>query len=149
MGIGTGCLYACAPLTLLVAFLLFLLSVMLRNGNWTFEVLAAKNKWNTTEKSRCCKNGGILCFCISIMLWSLVLVDSFFIQLDKLRTFLFQWWLQRRHRLPSLHELLRERREENRGEGTCAATDVVVNGNGANHYSRVKRHEGVAATRAA
>ncbi|KAG5478454.1 hypothetical protein GH5_05392 [Leishmania sp. Ghana 2012 LV757] len=124
MGTGTACLYACAPFTLIVSILLFMLSVMLSDGNWTFEVLAAKHKWDTAEKSRCCRNGGVIYLCISMMLWVLVLVDSFLIQLEKLPNAASKWW--RQGRLPSLRELMRQRRKAAETDGAGAATDVIV-----------------------
>ncbi|CAJ1018554.1 hypothetical protein, conserved [Leishmania lindenbergi] len=124
MGTGTGCLYACAPFTLIVSILLFMLSAMLHNGNWTFAVLAAKHKWDTSAKSRSCRNGGILYLFISVVLWALVLADSFLIQLEDLPTSASKWWRQRR--LPSLQELIRKRRKASEAEGAGTATDVIV-----------------------
>ncbi|AYU78954.1 hypothetical protein conserved [Leishmania donovani] len=124
MGTGTGCLYACAPFTLIVSILLFMLSVMLRNGNWTFAVLAAKHSWDAEAKSRCCRNGGLIYLFTSIVLWVLVVVDSFLIQLKKLPTSASKWWRQRR--LPSLRELMRKRRKALETEGVDHATDVIV-----------------------
>ncbi|KAK7194276.1 hypothetical protein NESM_000342600 [Novymonas esmeraldas] len=125
MGTGIGCLYTCAPFTLVAAILLFMLSVMLGSGNWTFAVLAAKHEWDAAAKARCCRNGGIIYLCISIVLWVLVAVDCLLIELEKLPSSVSKWWRQRR--LPSLRELLRNRRkaaDAQRGGG--AATDVTV-----------------------
>ncbi|CBZ27209.1 conserved hypothetical protein [Leishmania mexicana MHOM/GT/2001/U1103] len=124
MDTSTGCLYACAPFTLIVSILLFMLSVMLRNGNWTFTVLAAKHSWDAEAKSRCCRNGGLIYLIISIVLWVLVVLDSFLIQLTRLPTSASKWWRQRR--LPSLRELMRKHRKVSETEGVGHATDVIV-----------------------
>ncbi|KAG5478667.1 hypothetical protein LSCM1_06071 [Leishmania martiniquensis] len=123
MGTGTACLYACAPFTLIVSILLFMLSVMLSNGNWTFEVLAAKRKWDRAEKSRCSRNGGIIYLCVSMLLWVLVLLDLYLIQLEKLPTSVYDWWQD--GRLPSVRELMRKQRKATGAEGAGAATDVI------------------------
>ncbi|CAG9574218.1 conserved hypothetical protein [Leishmania major strain Friedlin] len=124
MGTGTGCLYACAPFTLIVSILLFMLSAMLRNGNWTFAVLAAKHSWDAEAKSRCCRNGGFMYLFISIVLWVLVVIDSFLIQLKKLPTSTSKWWRQRR--LPSLRELMRTRHTASETDGVYHATDAIL-----------------------
>lgn len=128
MGTGTACLYACAPFTLIASILLFMMSVMLNNGNWTFAVLAAKHDWDSAAKARCCRNGGVIYICISIVLWILVFIDAFLIELAKLPTSAGKWWRQRR--LPSLRELLRNRRKA--AEAERPATDVTISAAAAN-----------------
>ncbi|GET88721.1 hypothetical protein, conserved [Leishmania tarentolae] len=124
MGIGTACLYTCAPFTLILSILLFMLSVMLQNGNCTFAVLAAKHNWDAEAKSRCCRHGGLIYLCISLVLWTLVTVDSFLIQVKKLPIFASTWWRQRR--LPSLRELMRKWRRTSKVESVDRATEVTV-----------------------
>lgn len=126
MGLGMGCLYACAPLTLIASILLFMLAVMLRSGNWTFEVLAAKHDWDRSAKSRVCRNGGIIYLCISAVLWVLVLLDSFLLQLEKIPNAVAV--LFRERRLPRWRELRRSYRKTTTSGLARAspAVDVVV-----------------------
>ncbi|KPI88366.1 hypothetical protein ABL78_2541 [Leptomonas seymouri] len=123
MRLGIGCIYACAPLTLIASILLFTMAVMLRSGNWTFEVLAAKHGWDRRAKARTCRNGGIIYICISTVLWCLVLLDSFLIHLVQVPSFLSTLW--RQQRLPSWRELRRTAQKPS-STRTQSATDVVV-----------------------
>ncbi|KPA84015.1 hypothetical protein ABB37_02151 [Leptomonas pyrrhocoris] len=123
MGLGIGCLYACAPFTLIASILLFMMAVMLRDGNWTFEVLAAKHGWDRSAKSKACRNGGIIYICISAVLWCFVLLDSFLIQLEKLPSVVSTLWRQRR--LPSWRELRHSSRKRS-AKSAHPAADVVV-----------------------
>lgn len=125
MGFGIGCLYACAPFTLIASILLFMMAVMLRDGNWTFEVLAAKHGWVRSDKSRACRNGGIIYLCVSLVLWCCILLDSVVIHLEKVPSFVLTLWRQRR--LPSWRELRRNYRKSGTTHAQRAA-DVVVTG---------------------
>ena len=125
MGFGIGCLYACAPFTLIASILLFMMAVMLRDGNWTFEVLAAKHGWVRSDKSRACRNGGIIYLCVSLVLWCCILLDSVVIHLEKVPSVVLTLWRQRR--LPSWRELRRNYRKSGTTHAQPAA-DVVVTG---------------------
>lgn len=57
---------------------------MLKSGNWTFEVLAAEEGWDADEKSMYCLTAGIVYIVISAILFVLVFVDSFCIDLGEL-----------------------------------------------------------------
>jgi hypothetical protein len=146
MGLGVGCLYACAPFTLVASILLFVMSVMLRDGNWTFEVLARKNEWDRSAKSRTCRNGGIIYLCISIVLWCLVLTDSFVIQLEKVPGFVATLWRQRR--LPSWRELRRNHRKSSthKERAQQPAADVVVTTLSTSPPAQLPQLHGAAAT---
>ncbi|ESL05814.1 hypothetical protein TRSC58_06523 [Trypanosoma rangeli SC58] len=58
-----------ALFTLTAGVILFTLSALMQNGNWTFEVLAAKEGWSLEEKSACCRNAAISYVIVAAMLW--------------------------------------------------------------------------------
>ncbi|GET88720.1 hypothetical protein, conserved [Leishmania tarentolae] len=69
MSLASSCVALCAPFTTVAAVLLLMMSHMLRSGNWTFEVLAAKNGWDRETKANTCMRGGFLYLFTSLALW--------------------------------------------------------------------------------
>ncbi|KAG5478452.1 hypothetical protein LSCM4_04685 [Leishmania orientalis] len=76
MSLASSCAVLCAPLTAVAAVLLFMMSHMLRHGNWTFEVLAAKHGWEREAKANACMRGGLLYLLTSLVLWLAVLLKA-------------------------------------------------------------------------
>ncbi|KAK7194275.1 hypothetical protein NESM_000342500 [Novymonas esmeraldas] len=69
MPITASCVPLCAPFTSMAALLLFMMAHMLRSGNLTFEVLAAKHGWEKEAKASTCVRGGMLYLVASVILW--------------------------------------------------------------------------------
>ncbi|TPP50284.1 putative integral membrane protein [Leishmania donovani] len=76
MPLASSCVSLCAPFTAVAAVLLFMMSHMLRCGNWTFEVLAAKNGWDRETKANTCLRGGLLYLFTSLALWIAVFLHA-------------------------------------------------------------------------
>ncbi|CBZ27208.1 conserved hypothetical protein [Leishmania mexicana MHOM/GT/2001/U1103] len=76
MSLASRCVSLCAPFTTVAAVLLFMMSRMLRCGNWTFEVLAAKNGWDMETKANTCLRGGLLYLFTSLALWIAVFLNA-------------------------------------------------------------------------
>ncbi|CAG9574216.1 conserved hypothetical protein [Leishmania major strain Friedlin] len=76
MSLASSCVSLCAPFTTVAAVLLFMMSHMLRCGNWTFEVLAAKNGWDREAKANTCLRGGLLYLFTSLALWIAVFLHA-------------------------------------------------------------------------
>ncbi|KAG5478863.1 hypothetical protein CUR178_05443 [Leishmania enriettii] len=76
MSLTSSCAVLCAPLTAVAAVLLFMMAHMLRHGNWTFEVLAAKHGWEMEAKANACMRGGFLYLLMSLVLWLAVLLKA-------------------------------------------------------------------------
>ncbi|KAG5501227.1 hypothetical protein JIQ42_06227 [Leishmania sp. Namibia] len=76
MSLTSSCAVLCAPLMAVAAVLLFMMSHMLRGGNWTFEVLAAKHGWEREAKANACMRGGLLYLLTSLVLWLAVLLKA-------------------------------------------------------------------------
>lgn len=76
MSLGSGCIALCAPFTTIAAVLLFMMAHMLRSGNWTFMVLAAKHGWEREAKAATCQRGGLLYLFASTALWALVFLQA-------------------------------------------------------------------------
>jgi hypothetical protein len=76
MSLTSSCMAICAPLTAVASVLLFMMSYMLRSGNWTFEVLAAKHGWETAEKASVCQRGAVLYLFTSFALWVGLLLQA-------------------------------------------------------------------------
>ncbi|KPI88365.1 hypothetical protein ABL78_2540 [Leptomonas seymouri] len=89
MSLASSCIAVCAPLTAIASVLLFMMAHMLRSGNWTFEVLAAKHGWKEEEKAAVCRRGGFLYVFISLALWAVM-----FLQAPLYRLWNFMPWCQ-------------------------------------------------------
>ncbi|CAJ1015242.1 hypothetical protein, conserved [Leishmania lindenbergi] len=76
MSLTSSCVSLCAPFTTVAALLLFMLSHMLRYGNWTFQVLAAKHGWEREAKANTCMRGGFLYLFTSLILWIVVFLQA-------------------------------------------------------------------------
>ncbi|KPA84016.1 hypothetical protein ABB37_02152 [Leptomonas pyrrhocoris] len=76
MSFMSSCVAVCAPLTAVASILLFMMAHMLRSGNWTFEVLAVKHRWEKEEKARVCRRGGLIYLFTSLALWALMLLHA-------------------------------------------------------------------------
>lgn len=71
MAFYEGCITVCFLFTAVSSLLLFLMSYMLHQKNYTFSVLARKHQWDMEEKSRVCSRGAVLYLILSLV--SLVL----------------------------------------------------------------------------
>ncbi|KAF8285746.1 hypothetical protein TcYC6_0033010 [Trypanosoma cruzi] len=75
---STAILGCCAPFTLTAGIILFTFAAFMQHGNWTFEVLSAKEGWSLDEKAACCRNAAIFYIVLSAVLWvSLYLMRLF------------------------------------------------------------------------